>query len=352
MNKPSLNTSGREQRPWSRSITLVPSNVATEDHKHTTGHVRNRQSCSIGHEPPLEPDTPPKTTFRGRGNVRAHVSTLTTSLKAAIPHRSRNDADDSDYTSPSTFSSKVHNCIRQTPRVVIKYAKYIGPGACVAVAYIDPGNYATDVAAGVSYRFKLLFVVLLSNIAAIFLQSLCIKLGCVSGMNLAQMSRLHLPRWANLVVYIFAELAIIATDIAEVIGTAIALNMLFHIPLVAGCAISIVDVLVILFLYRPGGTIRALRAFELFVLALVFGVVICFCYQLSLLGDTSVGEVFKGYLPSSAVVQSTGYVSRRDHCYWLTCAQIIPIHRYPRRHGHASFALPRIRHGSATSTRL
>ncbi|KAF2812599.1 natural resistance-associated macrophage protein [Mytilinidion resinicola] len=187
-----------------------------------------------------------------------------------------------------------------------KYLSFIGPGFMVAVAYIDPGNYATDVAAGASYRFRLLFIILMSNIFAIFLQSLCIKLGSVTGMNLAENCRAHLPPWLNYVLYAFAESAIIATDMAEVIGTAIALNVLLKIPLVAGCAISIVDVLIILFFYRPSGSIRALRAFEFFVMALVLGVVICFCFQLSLIENTSVGEVFRGYLPSSAIVESQG----------------------------------------------
>jgi len=150
-------------------------------------------------------------------------------------------------------------------------------------------------------------MILLSNIFAIFLQSLCIRLGTVTGMNLAECCRAHCPRWLNYLLYLFAESAIIATDIAEVIGTAIALNVLLNVPLVAGCAISIVDVLVILFFYNPSGmSMRALRLFELFVALLVLGVVICFCYQLSLIQDVGVGEVFRGYLPSSALVESQG----------------------------------------------
>lgn len=99
---------------------------------------------------------------------------------------------------------------------VVKFARFIGPGFLIAVAYIDPGNYATDVAAGASYRYSLLFVVLLSNLFAILLQSLCIKLGTVTGLNLAENCREHLPRWLVIILYIFAEAAIIATDIAEV----------------------------------------------------------------------------------------------------------------------------------------
>lgn len=150
-------------------------------------------------------------------------------------------------------------------------------------------------------------MILVSNIFAIFLQSLCIKLGTVTGLNLAENCKAHLPRWLNYVLYFFAEAAIIATDIAEVIGTAIALNVLLKVPLVAGCAISIFDVLIILFFYNPSGmSMRALRIFEACVALLVLGVVVCFCFQLSLIKDTTIGEVFKGYLPSSALIKSKG----------------------------------------------
>jgi metal iron transporter len=93
----------------------------------------------------------------------------------------------------------------------------------------------------------------------------------------------------------------------QVIGSAIALNLLLKIPLVAGCAITLVDVLVILFFYRPSGPLRNLRYFEFFVMALVLGVVICFIVQLSYIRDTNVGEVFRGYIPSSALVEANGY---------------------------------------------
>ncbi|KAE8145519.1 natural resistance-associated macrophage protein-domain-containing protein [Aspergillus avenaceus] len=189
---------------------------------------------------------------------------------------------------------------------LVKFARFVGPGFLIAVAYIDPGNYATDVSAGAEYRYALLFIVLLSNLFAIFLQSLCIKLGTVTGLNLAENCREHLPRWLVYILYFFAESAIVATDIAEVVGSAIALNLLLNIPLVAGCAITLVDVLFILIFYRPSGSMFGLRLFEFFVMGLVLGVVVCFCIQLSLIKEQSVGEVFKGYLPSSAIVQSTG----------------------------------------------
>ena len=105
------------------------------------------------------------------------------------------------------------------------------------LSLVDPGNYSTDIAAGASYQYKLLFIVLLSNLFAIFLQSLAIKLGSVTGMDLASACRAHLPRWLNYFLYALAELAIIATDMAEVIGTAIALNLLIpKLPLEIGRA--------------------------------------------------------------------------------------------------------------------
>lgn len=235
-----------------------------------------------------------------------------------------------------------------------KYASFIGPGFLISVAYIDPGNYATDVAAGATYRFRLLFVVLMSNVFAIFLQSLCIKLGSITGLNLAENIKLHCPKWLNLILYVFAESAIIATDIAEVIGTAIALNLLCpRIPLVAGCAISIVDVLFILIFYRPdGASMRALRIFECGVMLLVLGVVVCFCFQLSLLPATvSAGEVFKGYLPSSALVEGKGLYQAcgilgatvMPHSLYLGSGIIQPrLKEYDRKHDLLPASTPSI----------
>ncbi|KUI53576.1 Manganese transporter SMF1 [Cytospora mali] len=208
--------------------------------------------------------------------------------------------DPEDGSESPTFTSQIRHA-------VLTFGKFVGPGFMIAVAYIDPGNYSTDIAAGATYRFRLLFIVLLSNLFAIFLQSLCIKLGTVTGLNLAEACRAFLPRWLNYALYALAEIAIIATDLAEVIGTAIAINLLIpQIPLVAGCAISIVDVLIILLFYNPSGSMRGLRAFESFVVLLVLAVVVCFCIQMSLIHNTTVGEVFRGYLPSSAIIQQEG----------------------------------------------
>lgn len=111
-----------------------------------------------------------------------------------------------------SFADSARHCVRS----LTKFGRFIGPGFLIAVAYIDPGNYATDVGAGAQFKYSLLFIVLLSNLFAVFLQSLCIKLGSVTGLNLAENCREHLPRWLVIILYVMAEGAIIATDIAEV----------------------------------------------------------------------------------------------------------------------------------------
>ena len=136
----------------------------------------------------------------------------------------------------STGSSRHAGCSRrlveslhEAKRVLFKFGKFVGPGFIISVAYIDPGNYSTDVAAGAATRFKLLFMVLMSNVFAIVLQSLSVRLGTVTGMNLAEHCRAHLPKWLNLALYILGEAAIIATDIAEVSETGLILDLLLFI---------------------------------------------------------------------------------------------------------------------------
>src|SRR3954454_1593350 len=133
-----------------------------------------------------------------------------------------------------------------------KMVAFAGPGFLVAVGYMDPGNWATDLAAGSRYNYTLLFVIMLSNLMAILLQSLCIKLGVVSGRDLAQACRDSYSRPVTWALWVLAEIAIAACDLAEVIGSAIALNLLFHIPLIWGVCITVLDVLLILFLENKG----------------------------------------------------------------------------------------------------
>ena len=125
--------------------------------------------------------------------------------------------------------------------VLKTYSRFIGPGLMVSVAYMDPGNYSTAVAAGSAYKYDLLFLIFLSNCLAIFLQILAAKLGAVTGLDLAANCKANFSFKTNLFIYILAEVAIIATDLAEVVGTAIALNILFNLPLFAGVILTVVD---------------------------------------------------------------------------------------------------------------
>lgn len=195
--------------------------------------------------------------------------------------------------------------LRRAAGVIRKYMKFIGPGLMVSVAYMDPGNYSTAVAAGSAYQYKLLFSIFLSNCLAIFLQVLSAKLGAVTGLDLAANCRENLLPKLNMFIYILAEIAIVATDLAEVVGTAIALNILFNIPLFLGVLITVVDVLIVLMAYRPNGPLLFIRIFELFVSILVAGTVICFgieLFQVSKEPNFSTIEVLKGFLPNEKVI--------------------------------------------------
>lgn len=180
-----------------------------------------------------------------------------------------------------------------------KFAAFIGPGIIISVAFADAGNYSTAVSAGGMFEYKLLFIIFLSNIFAVILQCLCIKLGTITGLDLAEMCRLHLPYHLNLFMYVCAELAIIATDLAEVVGTAIALEILFGIPLVYGVIITVLDVLIVLMAYHKDGSMKQTRVFEIIVSVLVFATCLCFILELFKCDfkDGSVGDIFKGFLP-------------------------------------------------------
>src|SRR3977135_2373912 len=133
-----------------------------------------------------------------------------------------------------------------------KLLAFLGPGYLVAVGYMDPGNWATSLAGGSKFGYALLTIALLSNVMAIVLQSLCTRLGVGAGRDLAQACRDSYPRWVALPLWLSAEIAITATDLAEVIGTAIGLNLLFHIPLEIGVVITAADVFLILALQAFG----------------------------------------------------------------------------------------------------
>src|SRR5436309_1584683 len=152
-----------------------------------------------------------------------------------------------------------------------KLLAFAGPGFLVAVGYMDPGNWATDLAGGSRYNYTLLSVIMISNLMAILLQSLALKLGIVTGRDLAQACRESFSRPATWVFWVLAEIAIAACDLAEVIGSAIALNLLFHIPLLWGVCLTAADVLLILFLQQKG-----FRYIEALVISLIGTIGICF----------------------------------------------------------------------------
>jgi manganese transport protein len=170
---------------------------------------------------------------------------------------------------------------------------FIGPGFLVSVGYMDPGNWATAIAGGARYGYALLFVALLSNIMAIILQSLCARLAIASRRDLAQACRDAFPKTVSGMLWLFAEVAIIATDIAEVVGTAIGLNLLFGIPLEIGVIITALDVFVILLLQRLG--FRWVEAFVVSLLGVIFA---CFMFQIAL-ADPDWGGVVRGFAPTT-----------------------------------------------------
>lgn len=177
-----------------------------------------------------------------------------------------------------------------------KLVAFLGPGYLVAVGYMDPGNWATSLAGGSRYGYALLSVALMSNIMAILLQALCARLGVGAGRDLAQACRDAYPRWVAWPLWLFAEIAIAATDLAEIIGTAIGLNLLFGIPLAIGVVLTAVDVFLILALQALG-----FRWVEAFVVALLAVIAACFAIQIAM-AHPDWGGVLRGFVPTPAIV--------------------------------------------------
>ena len=179
-----------------------------------------------------------------------------------------------------------------------RFAAFLGPGYMVAVGYMDPGNWATSIAGGSKFGYTLLVVALISNLMAIVLQALCARLAIASGRDLAQACRDAFPRWVAIPLWLMAELAIIATDIAEVIGTAIGLNLLFGIPLELGVIITALDVFLILWLQNKG-----FRWLEAFIITLLGVIAVCFGLQIAL-ADPDWGGVIRGFAPTVEILRN------------------------------------------------
>ncbi len=173
-----------------------------------------------------------------------------------------------------------------------KLLAFMGPAYLVSVGYMDPGNWATDIAGGSRYGYALIWVLLMSNIMALLLQSLSVRLGIVRGRDLAQACRESYPKGINYILYVLAEIAIISTDLAEVLGMAIGLQLLFHIPLLWGVLITFTDTFLLLFLMN-----RGIRRLEAFILSLIGVIGIAFFVEMVLVRpDTA--ELAKGFIPS------------------------------------------------------
>ena len=181
-----------------------------------------------------------------------------------------------------------------------KMLAFSGPGYLVAVGYMDPGNWATDLAGGSAFGYRLLSVILISNLMAILLQSLCAKLGIVTGRDLAQACRDHYSKLVSVVLWLLCEVAICACDLAEVIGSAIALNLLFKIPLVWGVCITALDVLAVMYLQNKG-----FRYIEALVVTLILTIGGCFLAEI-IFSRPNIAEVLGGFAPRFEIIQNTG----------------------------------------------
>ncbi len=187
--------------------------------------------------------------------------------------------------------SEVHSSVRTDQKGWRKILAFIGPAYLVSVGYMDPGNWATDIAGGSEFGYKLIWVLLMSNIMAVLLQSLSARLGIVRGMDLAQASKNAYPKWANIPLYILAEIAIAACDLAEIVGMAIGLNLLFGFPLIWGISLTAFDTLLLLFLLHKG-----IRTMEAFIVSLVFIIGLSFLIEMFIVSPVY-ADVVKGFLP-------------------------------------------------------
>jgi manganese transport protein len=220
----------------------------------------------------LRPDTPPETTRQTgeHGWRRSRVAPSLQEVYRSVP------------VAGTSFFRKL--------------LAFAGPGYLVAVGYMDPGNWATDLAGGSRFGYTLLSVILLSNMMAVLLQGLASKLGIVTGRDLAQACRDHFSRPVSIVLWLLCEIAIAACDLAEVIGSAIALNLLFNVPIAVGVLITGLDVLILLALQNKG-----VRVLEAIVITLIATIGICFLFEI-ILARPDVVSLAKGFLPTTAII--------------------------------------------------
>ncbi len=187
--------------------------------------------------------------------------------------------------------SEVHSSVMTQQKGWRQIMAFIGPAYLVSVGYMDPGNWATDIAGGSAFGYKLIWVLLMSNLIAILLQTLSARLGIVRGLDLAQASKNTYPQWANIPLYILAEIAIAACDLAEIVGMAIGLNLLFGLPLIWGICLTALDTLLLLLLLNHG-----MRALEAFIISLVLIIGASFLVEMFIVAPVY-ADVVKGFMP-------------------------------------------------------
>ncbi|MGZ3835635.1 MAG: Nramp family divalent metal transporter, partial [Mucilaginibacter sp.] len=173
-----------------------------------------------------------------------------------------------------------------------KFLAFIGPAYLVSVGYMDPGNWATDIAGGSAFGYKLIWILFVSNLIALLLQSLSARLGIVRGLDLAQASKNTYSRFVNFCLYILAQIAIVACDLAEIIGMAIGLQLLFHLPLIWGVSLTITDTILMLFLMN-----RGMRKLEIFIMSMIFIIGLSYLIEMFIVGPDIVG-IAKGFIPN------------------------------------------------------
>ncbi|MEO9012017.1 MAG: Nramp family divalent metal transporter, partial [Ginsengibacter sp.] len=195
-------------------------------------------------------------------------------------------------TSDSHSLHEVHSTVVTQKKGWRGMMAFIGPAYLVSVGYMDPGNWATDIAGGSAFGYTLIWVLLMSNLMAVLLQSLSARLGIVRGLDLAQASKLTYPKWANIPLYILAEIAIAACDLAEIVGMAIGLNLLFGLPLIWGICVTALDTLLLLLLLHKG-----MRVLEAFIISLVAIIGISFLIEMFIVSPVYF-DVLKGFVPS------------------------------------------------------
>jgi len=197
-------------------------------------------------------------------------------------------------SAPNQSLGNVHSSIKTENKIGWRrIMAFIGPAYLVSVGYMDPGNWATDIAGGSAFAYRLIWVLFASNLIALLLQSLSARLGIVRGLDLAQASKNAYPRTINFCLYILAQIAIIACDLAEIIGMAIGLQLLFHLPLIWGVSLTITDTVLMLFLMNKG-----MRKLEVFIMSMIFIVGVSFLVEMFIVGPDAAGIV-KGFIPQN-----------------------------------------------------